>query len=322
AQHEKEVRKQGGTTWLQFFFIVFAISFTYYIVPNYLFPFVSTFSIACVIWGLGFSAFCADCATISSYLSTLIATPGHAILNVMAVFVDAGQRYDTAIVINPKTFQFNPEGYAKVGPIFVMSYGLNLATFAAVFTHIILFHGRYWSGVLLITIALAFAACLGFGGQLQLLCSGILLACAVSFAFTLLIGILTAITNVQPRLNTITEMIIGCTYPGRPVANVSFKTYGYVNMVQAIYFLSDFKLGHYMKISPKSMFVVQILVIRTGIGNLNLWYSQLVGTVVATSVYFGTSWRPLSTIPNICNSEKNPLWDCPNDNIFYSASII
>lgn len=59
-------------------------------------------------------------------------------------------------------------------------------------------------------------------------------------------------------LNIITEMLIGYIYPGRPLANVAFKTYGYISMAQALTFLSDFKLGHYMKIPPRSMFIVQV----------------------------------------------------------------
>ena len=51
---------------------------------------------------------------------------------------------------------------------------------------------------------------------------------------------------------------MGLIYPGRPIANVCFKTYGYISMTQAVSFLSDFKLGHYMKIPPRSMFVVQV----------------------------------------------------------------
>jgi len=56
----------------------------------------------------------------------------------------------------------------------------------------------------------------------------------------------------------ITELIIGYLYPGKPLANVAFKTYGYISMSQALAFLGDFKLGHYMKIPPKSMFIVQV----------------------------------------------------------------
>lgn len=52
---------------------------------------------------------------------------------------------------------------------------------------------------------------------------------------------------------------MGLIQPGKPIANVCFKTYGYMSMAQAISFLSDFKLGHYMKIPPKSMFLVQVI---------------------------------------------------------------
>lgn len=61
-----------------------------------------------------------------------------------------------------------------------------------------------------------------------------------------------------PGLNIITEYVMGVIYPGRPIANVCFKTYGYISMSQAVSFLSDFKLGHYMKIPTRAMFVVQV----------------------------------------------------------------
>lgn len=112
----------------------------------------------------------------------------------------------------------------------------------------------------------------------------------------------------QIGLNIITEMIIGYIYPGRPLANVAFKTYGYISMSQALGFLSDFKIGHYMKIPPKSMFI-----------------AQLVGTVVASSVYFGTAWWLLTTVEHICDPANLPdgsPWTCPGDDVFYNASII
>ncbi|KAK2640099.1 hypothetical protein Ddye_027894 [Dipteronia dyeriana] len=61
-----------------------------------------------------------------------------------------------------------------------------------------------------------------------------------------------------PGLNVISELIIGYLYPGKPLANVTFKIYSTISMGQALDFLSDFKLGHYMKIPPKSMFIAQI----------------------------------------------------------------
>lgn len=61
-----------------------------------------------------------------------------------------------------------------------------------------------------------------------------------------------------PALNVITEYIIGYLYPGYPVANICFKVYGYISMKQGITFLQDFKLGHYMKIPPRAMFIAQV----------------------------------------------------------------
>ena len=51
---------------------------------------------------------------------------------------------------------------------------------------------------------------------------------------------------------------MGLIYLGRPIGNVSFKVYGYMSMNQAVSFLNDFKLGHYIKIPPRSMFLVQV----------------------------------------------------------------
>lgn len=59
-------------------------------------------------------------------------------------------------------------------------------------------------------------------------------------------------------MNIVTEYVMGYMYPGRPVANMCFKVYGYISMTQALTFLADFKLGHYMKIPPRSMFMAQV----------------------------------------------------------------
>lgn len=58
---------------------------------------------------------------------------------------------------------------------------------------------------------------------------------------------------------------MGLIYPERPIANVCFKVYGYMSMAQAVSFLSDFKLGHYMKIPPRSMFLVQVQILDTSL---------------------------------------------------------
>ncbi|XP_047310164.1 oligopeptide transporter 1-like [Impatiens glandulifera] len=261
------------------------------------------------------------------------------------VFDDQGLPYNVSIVLNQTLFEFDLEGYngysrVNLSIFFAFLYGLSFATLAATVSHVLLFHGRsiwqqskasfedkfgdvhtrimrknydpvpqWWFYSLMVLVTgLAMLACEGFGRQLQLPYWGVILAMSLAFLFTLPVGVITATTNQQPGLNVITELIIGYIYPGKPLANVAFKTYGYISMSQAIMFLSDFKLGHYMKIPPKSMFVV-----------------QLVGTVVASSVYFGTAWWLLTTVDYICHPESLPEgspWTCPGDDVFYNASVI
>ncbi|KAL9660216.1 hypothetical protein QQ045_025028 [Rhodiola kirilowii] len=261
------------------------------------------------------------------------------------VFDNDGQKYNVENVLNSTNFKFDRQGYDAYSKVnlsifFVYAYGLSFAVLAATLSHVALFHGRtiwmqtkasfrdkfgdvhtrimrknyepvpqwWFYTILFIVIGLAFLTCEGFNKQLQLPYWGVILAVGLALIFTLPIGVITATTNQQPGLNVITELIIGYMYPGRPMANVAFKTYGYISMSQAIMFLSDFKLGHYMKIPPKSMFIV-----------------QLVGTIIASSVYFATAWWLLESVEYICQPKNLPPgspWTCPGDDVFYNASII
>jgi hypothetical protein len=44
------------------------------------------------------------------------------------------------------------------------------------------------------------------------------------------IDVIQAITNQQVGLNVITELVIGYALPGRPIAMMKFKTWGYITM--------------------------------------------------------------------------------------------
>ncbi|KAG2583398.1 hypothetical protein PVAP13_6KG227000 [Panicum virgatum] len=241
--------------------------------------------------------------------------------------------------------EYNAYSRINVSVLFAINYGIGFASLMSTLSHVALYHGKeiwdlcrkaaagkadggkeqdvhtrimkrnykqvpqWWFHLMLaIVLALSVFTCEGFGRQLQLPYWGLLLACAIAFSFTLPIGVISATTNMQPGLNVITELIIGYLYPGKPLANVVFKTYGFISMGQALAFVSDFKLGHYMKIPPRSMF-----------------FAQLAGTLTASTVHFATAWWLLTTVRNICDVEKLPAgspWTCPGDDVFYNASII
>ncbi|KAG0476085.1 hypothetical protein HPP92_012926 [Vanilla planifolia] len=259
------------------------------------------------------------------------------------LFTSKGQIYNVSRIVD-SSFHLDLDAYQKNGPLymstfFAMTYGVGFASLTAILSHVLLFHGReiwllsksafqekkmdvhtrlmrkyhqvpeWWFFIILVVnIALTIFICEYYNEQLQLPWWGVLLACALALFFTLPIGIITATTNQTPGLNIITEYIIGYLYPGRPVANMCFKVYGYISMSQALTFLQDFKLGHYMKIPPRTMFMAQI-----------------VGTLIASVVYLSTAWWLMGNIPNICDRELLPLdspWTCPSDHVFYDASVI
>lgn len=62
----------------------------------------------------------------------------------------------------------------------------------------------------------------------------------------------------QPGYDIIAQFIFGYIYPGKPIANLLFKIYGRISTVHALSFLSDLKLGHYMKIPPRCMYTAQV----------------------------------------------------------------
>ena len=114
-----------------------------------------------------------------------------------------------------------------------------------------------------------------------------------------------AITNQQVGLNVITELIIGYALPGRPIAMMMFKTWGYITMAQALTFTSDFKLGHYMKVPPRPMF-----------------WCQVVATAVAGTVQLGVQSWMFTNIKDMCQEHQADGFTCPSTTVFGTASII
>ncbi|XP_019057980.1 PREDICTED: oligopeptide transporter 6-like isoform X2 [Tarenaya hassleriana] len=261
------------------------------------------------------------------------------------LFMSNGLDYNVLSIIDKK-FELDHDVYAKTGPIhmstfFAMTYGLGFATLSATIVHVLLFNGSdlwkqtrgafkrnkkmdihtkimkknyrevpmlWFLVILVLNIGLIMFISVHYNATVQLPWWGVLLACAIAVFFTPLIGVIAATTNQAPGLNIITEYVIGYIYPERPVANMCFKVYGYISMTQALTFISDFKLGHYMKIPPRSMFMAQV-----------------VGTLVAVVVYTATAWWLMADIPHLCDTSLLPpdsQWTCPMDRVFFDASVI
>ncbi|KAG0298515.1 hypothetical protein BGZ97_004022 [Linnemannia gamsii] len=117
----------------------------------------------------------------------------------------------------------------------------------------------------------------------------VLVAMGLAAIWTLPIGILTAITSQAPSISMISEWVFGVISPGRPIGNMIFKTYGFITVQQAIAFTQDLKLGHYMKVPPRDMFVF-----------------QMVGTMVAALIAMEAAYP----------------FTCPSASLFGASSVV
>jgi OPT family oligopeptide transporter len=127
----------------------------------------------------------------------------------------------------------------------------------------------------------------------------------LAFAFAIPIGVILAITNQIININVIAELIAGYMLPGRPIAVMMFKTWTYISLNQALSFVGDFKLGHYMKIPPRPMF-----------------FCQIVATIVAGTAQLAVQAWLFSNVEDICSPTQKDGFTCPSTITFGNASII
>ncbi|KAG2688643.1 hypothetical protein I3760_09G105900 [Carya illinoinensis] len=214
------------------------------------------------------------------------------------LFTRTGQSYDTTKILTPQ-YDLNVAAYDSYGklylsPLFALSIGSGFARFTATLTHVALFHGsdilkqsrsamknakldihaklmksykqvpQWWYLILLAgSIILSLVMSFVWKKDVQLPWWGMLFAFALAWIVTLPIGVIQATTNQQPGYDITAEFIIGYILPGKPIANLLFKIYGRISTVHALSFLSDLKLGHYMKIPPRCMYTAQVSTAET-----------------------------------------------------------
>ncbi|KAF2853002.1 OPT-domain-containing protein [Plenodomus tracheiphilus IPT5] len=134
---------------------------------------------------------------------------------------------------------------------------------------------------------------------------GLLLALAIGAILFIPIGIVMAITNQQSSIYLICQLICGVAFPGRPVANMVFTTFGYISSTQGLKFASDLKLGHYMKIPPRILFKLQLSV-----------------TIISSLTQIGVLNWMLNHIPGICTPNAINGFNCPIARVHFNGSIL
>ncbi|KAI1805642.1 small oligopeptide transporter [Daldinia bambusicola] len=254
-----------------------------------------------------------------------------------STYDNTGARYNVSRILTPQ-FTLDEEAYKAYSPIFIsttfaLSYGLSFAAITALIVYTYIHHSQaiwdryrnstsekpdihmklmqkykeapswWYFSLFVIVLALAFLSVLAYPTNLTWW--AFLLAVGISFAFSLPIGIIQAVTNHQIGLNVLTEFVYGYIQPGRPLALMLFKTYGYVTMAQALSFVSDLKFGHYMKIPPRTMFMAQV-----------------VATTFSCFIQVAVLNFALGNIEGVCELTQPQRFTCPGGRVFFSASVL
>ncbi|KDQ55449.1 hypothetical protein JAAARDRAFT_133924 [Jaapia argillacea MUCL 33604] len=244
-------------------------------------------------------------------------------------FDNTGKTYNLTRILKPNA-TFDRLAHENYSPLFlsmtfVMSYGLSFAAITATITHTILYftrpiknhlrrtlgeqpdiHARlmahyprvpewWYASIFVVTFALASVCIQIYPTEMEIW----------ALVIALILGMIQAITNTQVGLNVISELISGFMLPGRPVAMMMFKTWGYITMSQAMIFTADFKLGHYMKIPPRPMFWCQVL-----------------ATAIAGTVQLGVQSWMFSNIPDMCHPGQKDNFTCAGTQVFATASVV
>ncbi|KAF9430228.1 hypothetical protein BGZ94_007848 [Podila epigama] len=208
-----------------------------------------------------------------------------------SLFYVNGTRFVIGKVMNPD-FTLDVEKYeagpkVTMTPMYALIFLYSFISLGSCVTHIICFNGatmwktwksalkssdkdihqkmmevypevpQLWYAILyVVMLGLSMMAVEVYG--LQLPWYGLLAAAGLAWLLTLPIGAMTALTGTGPGLNVLTQLICGFLFPGKVIANMTFKCYGYMAMWQCHRLLEDLKLGVYMKIPPRAMFWAQL----------------------------------------------------------------
>ncbi|RSL54185.1 hypothetical protein CEP54_010036 [Fusarium duplospermum] len=254
-----------------------------------------------------------------------------------STYDNTGASYNTTRILTPE-FTLDEEEYKNYSPLFIsttfaMSYGLSFAAISSLVVYTYLHNGKqiwqqwrnstkekpdihmklmtkykeaptwWYMSLFAAMLLIGFYTVLGYPTNLSWW--AFLLAIAISFGFALPIGIIQAVTNTQIGLNVLTEFIYGYLQPGRPLALMIFKTYGYITMAQSLRFVSDLKFGHYMKIPPRTMFLTQVVATT---------FSCFIQIIVLNLA--------LNNIEDVCEPHQADHFTCPGGRVFFAASII
>ncbi|KAJ7339942.1 OPT oligopeptide transporter protein-domain-containing protein [Mycena albidolilacea] len=248
-----------------------------------------------------------------------------------------GNQYNITHVLTLQD-TFNATAYGEYSPLYLpatyaMTYLLAFALSTCVIVHTLLYHGRSllngvkkmrvesddihaklmrsypevpdWWYMLSFCVFFSLAIISMEVWHTQVPVWALVLSVALPIIYILPSGFIYAMTGQEITLNILAQIIPGALLPGNPLANMLFKSYSVQTLTEATSFIQDLKLGHYVKVPPRASFLV-----------------QLIGTLLTAFLQVGVKTWIFSNVENICSPTQKSQLTCPDNQVFFSASII
>ncbi|KAH6595228.1 hypothetical protein BASA50_006021 [Batrachochytrium salamandrivorans] len=255
----------------------------------------------------------------------------------LGIYSSSGNGIQAVRLYDRTTFELNTTAYDLVKPIyltemFAVQYAISFFSLTCSLTHVALWYHKdiirqtkemimrekdktpdihnqlmraypdipEWMYLGWLAIWLVVMVFVGIFTPFRLPWWGTIFGLVLAFVFLIPYGIIQGSSGQQLGLNIITELLMGLIIPGQTVAVMTFKSYSYNIMIQALSLTYDLKVGHYLHINPVHMVI-----------------SQLWGTIIGAVCNTAAVWIAIAYFP--LDSED---WMYPAHTTFFNAGAI
>ncbi|KAJ9121945.1 hypothetical protein QFC24_004527 [Naganishia onofrii] len=151
-----------------------------------------------------------------------------------------------------------------------------------------------------------------------------LLSFAIPLVYFIPAGFLYATASQPLAINVIAELVPGYILPGNTVVNMLSKAFSMNSLLITVQIIQDMKLGHYMKIPPRSTFTGNLhFPMVTGRFDLTyLFIVQLVALIVSSFTQIVTKNILFSVVTDICSETQVNSFTCPFTGVWFNSGVL
>ncbi|RAL13267.1 small oligopeptide transporter, OPT family [Aspergillus homomorphus CBS 101889] len=316
----------------RFFMYACIGSFCWYWFPGYIFTGLSTFAF-----------FAGRLLSQIAYYTSPLVIPFWAQVNVFAgwffvsdAYDNTGNLYNSSRILD-KTGTIVEGKYKAYSPIFLpvtfsLSYGVGFAVLSCLITHVLLYHTKdivstfkgqskkdvharllsrypdvpwWWYAVLTVRCHRGLAIMTQYVWHTGLPFWGLFITLALAIIYVTLVGTVYAVANLNSNcLTVLGEIVSEYLLKGKPLVLLVFKFHAYTGLSQAMYYAADMKLGLYMNIPGRTLFVV-----------------QLVACILGTLTQHGVLLWMLGHVKDVCSEDQPDNFTCPQGRVNYNSAV-